>query len=83
MSKFWFTVDEKDGNSPTAYKNGGDGYPLAQDQLLFVPSLSHNTLVQNSSLVARGGGSPVTGLVNQYTIVAAVSSYFDILCSII
>ncbi|KAG6880275.1 hypothetical protein C0992_001844 [Termitomyces sp. T32_za158] len=72
LSKFWFTVDEKDGSSPTTYKNGGDGYPLAQDQLLFVPSLSRNTLVQNSSLVARGGGSPVTGLVNQYTIVAAV-----------
>ncbi|KAG6860595.1 hypothetical protein C0995_009485 [Termitomyces sp. Mi166 len=72
ISKFWFTVDEKDGSSPTTYKNGGDGYPVAQDQLLFVPTLSHNTLVQNSSLVARGGGSPITGLVNQYTIVTAV-----------
>ena len=73
ISRFWFTVDEKDGSSPTVYKNGGDGYPVIQDQLLFVPTLSHNTLVQNSSLVARGGCSPITGLVNQYTIVAAVS----------
>ncbi|KAG6877011.1 hypothetical protein C0993_011072 [Termitomyces sp. T159_Od127] len=72
ISKFWFTVDEKDGSSPTTYRNGGNGYPLVQDQLLFVPSLSRSTLVQNSSLVARGGGSPITGLVNQYTIVAAV-----------
>ncbi|KAH0583581.1 Putative L-ascorbate peroxidase 6 [Termitomyces sp. J132] len=72
ISKFEFTVDEKDGSNPTIYQNGGDGYPVIQDQVLFVPTLSHNTLVQNSSLVARGGGSPITGLVNQYTIVAAV-----------
>ncbi|KAG6846119.1 hypothetical protein H0H93_015929, partial [Arthromyces matolae] len=79
ISNFWFTVDEKDGSTPTTYKNGGDGYPVLQDQLLFVPTLSSNKLVQNSSfvtrdehLVARGGGGPTTGLVNQYTFVAAV-----------
>ncbi|KAG6856461.1 hypothetical protein H0H87_004321 [Tephrocybe sp. NHM501043] len=72
ISKFWFTVNENDGSSATTYKNGGDGYPVAQDQLLFVPTLSSNTLVQNSTLVARGGGGPVTGLVKQYHLVAAV-----------
>ncbi|KAG6916604.1 hypothetical protein DXG01_006161 [Tephrocybe rancida] len=72
ISKFWFTVDENDGSTVTTYQNGGNGYPVIQDQLLFVPTLSTNTLVQNASLVARGGGAPITGLVKQYFIVAAV-----------
>ncbi|KAG6827360.1 hypothetical protein H0H92_012098 [Tricholoma furcatifolium] len=77
ISKFWFTVNENDGSSATTYNNGGSGYVYAQDQLLFVPILSTNTLVQNSSLVARGGGSPIAGLVNQYFIVAAVRDGSD------
>ncbi|GLB34708.1 putative peroxidase family protein [Lyophyllum shimeji] len=72
ISKFWFEVDENDGKGPTAYKNGGDGYPVAQDQVLFVPTLSKSVLHQNSTLHRRGGGKPITGLVKEYTIVAAV-----------
>jgi hypothetical protein len=46
ISKFWFRVDEKNGSSPTVYNNGGNGYVLEQDQILFVPTVSHQDLVQ-------------------------------------
>ncbi|KAF8077707.1 L-ascorbate oxidase [Lyophyllum atratum] len=72
ISNFWFEVDEHDGKGPTAYKNGGNGYPVEQDQILFVPTLSTTALVHNSTLERRGGGAPVTGLVKEYTIAAAV-----------
>ncbi|KAG5645579.1 hypothetical protein DXG03_005717 [Asterophora parasitica] len=74
ISNFWFEVDEKDGKGPTSYKNGGDGYPVVQDQVLFVPTLSKAALVKNTTLTRRGGGAPITGLVKQYTLVAAVRS---------
>ncbi|KAF5381072.1 hypothetical protein D9615_004174 [Tricholomella constricta] len=72
ISKFWFEVDENDGKGATSYKNSGDGYFVEQDQILFVPTLSRTALVHNSTLERRGGGSPITGLVKQYTLVAAV-----------
>ncbi|KAG5638972.1 hypothetical protein H0H81_008192 [Sphagnurus paluster] len=72
VAYFWFEVDENNGQGATSYKNGGNGYPIAQDQLLFVPTLSKAALVQNSTLAKRGGGAPTTGLVKQYTLVAAV-----------
>ena len=52
ISKFWFEVDEKNGSPPTVYNNGGDGYVVKQDQILFVPMLSHQDLRQVS---VRGG----------------------------
>jgi len=41
ISKFWFEVDEHDGSKPTVYNNGGDNYIFPQDQVIFVPTLSH------------------------------------------
>ncbi|KAJ7151132.1 L-ascorbate oxidase [Mycena filopes] len=41
ISKFWFVVDFGNGTTTTA-DNGGDGYPIAQDDVLLVPSLSRN-----------------------------------------
>lgn len=78
ISKFWFTVNENDGKGAAKYDNGGDGYPVQQDSLLFVPTLSKSTLVQNSTvaggstLTKRGGGDGIKGLTKQFYFVAAV-----------
>lgn len=64
ISKFWFEVDEKDGKPATVYKNGGDGYPIEQDQLLFVPTLSQNVLRPSQNASAPW--------IKEFTIVAAV-----------
>jgi len=53
ISKFWFKVDEMDGSTPTTYNNGGSGYPVDQDQVLFIPMLSHVDLVPVSSTSAQ------------------------------
>ena len=75
ISKFWFQVDERNGTKPSIYNNGGNGYVVQQDQLLFVPTLSQMTLQSNTaSITRRGGGSPVS-LVKEYFIVAAVRCY--------
>ncbi|TFK76256.1 heme peroxidase [Pluteus cervinus] len=57
LSKFWFQVDEKNGSEPITYDNGGDGYSLEQDNIIFVPSLSGSSLLQDG---------------NNYTLIAAV-----------
>jgi hypothetical protein len=59
LAKFWFKVDEKDGTEPAIHDNGGDGYQLVQDNILFVPGLSHFDLLTEPTRVT-------------YTIVAAV-----------
>lgn len=53
ISKFWFKVDEMDGSTPTTYNNGGSGYPIDQDQVLFIPKLSHVDLVPVNSTSAQ------------------------------
>lgn len=40
LARFWFEVNGDDSGKVT-YDNGGGGYALAQDTILFVPSLSH------------------------------------------
>jgi hypothetical protein len=40
ISQFWFTVDEADGTAATTYDNNGNGYPLDQDNVLYVPEKS-------------------------------------------
>jgi len=40
IAKFWFEVDEKDGKKPTVLENGGSGYEIAQDKILFDPKRS-------------------------------------------
>ncbi|KAF8061773.1 heme peroxidase [Lyophyllum atratum] len=37
VSKFWFEVDEQDGSSPTVVDNGGSGFVIDQDTVLFDP----------------------------------------------
>ncbi|SRR6266576_796105 len=54
ISTFWFEVNENNGTQPTLYKNGGSGYQVQQDQLIFVPAMGSLTLTANP--VARGGG---------------------------
>jgi hypothetical protein len=73
ISKFWFQVDEKNGSTPVVYNNGGNGYVVQQDQLLFVPTLSHQALIDVPVVQRRGGTGP-TGVAyyKVYTIVAAV-----------
>lgn len=64
ISNFWFQVDEHNGTAATTYNNGGSGYVLPQDQIFFVPMLSHvdNALnATNTQVYTR-----------VYTIVAAV-----------
>jgi len=77
ISQFWFQVDEKDGSKPTVYKNGdtskggspssGSGYILDQDQVLFVPMLSHMNVVSNGNTSASG-----ESFTRKYSLVAAV-----------
>ncbi|KAJ3576656.1 hypothetical protein NP233_g302 [Leucocoprinus birnbaumii] len=49
ISKFWFEVDEHNGTSITAYNNGGSDYPVVQDQILFVPTLSSSYFQSNGT----------------------------------
>ena len=53
ISKFWFKVDEMDGSTATTYDNGGSGYPMDQDQVLFVPMLSRVDVVPVNATSAQ------------------------------
>jgi len=89
IAKFWFEVDDKNGKGATAYTNGGSGYAMDQDQVLFVPTLSHadyvdaaNTSVSARSLpnLQRRGGGPLGAAVAQdkiYSLVVGVKSSFS------
>ncbi|KAF8236293.1 L-ascorbate oxidase [Tricholoma matsutake] len=73
ISGFWFRVDEKNGSTPSVYNNGGSNYVVEQDQLLFVPMLSHQVLADSSQPQRRGGSGPSgVNYFKEYTIVAAV-----------
>jgi hypothetical protein len=73
ISKFWFQVDEKNGSTPAVYNNGGNDYVVQQDQLLFVPMLSHQVLIDTPTVQRRGGFGPSgVNYLKAYTIVAAV-----------
>ena len=64
ISNFWFQVDEHNGTAATTYNNGGSGYVLPQDQIFFVPMLSHVDIVPNAT--------NTQAYTRAYTIVAAV-----------
>ncbi|KIK08790.1 hypothetical protein K443DRAFT_672308 [Laccaria amethystina LaAM-08-1] len=49
ISNFWFQVDEHNGTAATTYNNGGSSYVLPQDQIFFVPMLSHVDNVPNAT----------------------------------
>ena len=55
VSKFWFEVDENDGKEPQIHNNGGTGYEIQQDRVLFVPELSTNALNNNFTVVVAVG----------------------------
>jgi len=40
ISKFWFEVDERDGSQVVVHDNGGTGYVIEQDRVLFNPKRS-------------------------------------------
>ncbi|KAF8151527.1 heme peroxidase [Crassisporium funariophilum] len=65
VSKFWFEVDEQNSTSPVVYKNGGDGYVIQQDEVIYAPQLS------NSSTLFNKNGP---GLHSIVTIVAGIRS---------
>uniref|UniRef100_A0A0W0FCU8 Peroxidase n=1 Tax=Moniliophthora roreri TaxID=221103 RepID=A0A0W0FCU8_MONRR len=37
IAKFWFEIDEHDGSAKKVLDNGGDGYPVDQDDVLYDP----------------------------------------------
>jgi hypothetical protein len=71
ISKFWFSVDGKDGSEVVTEDNGGSGYQLEQDQVLFVPTLSRSALKQ-APLGRRGGETGAGNFTRIYELVAAV-----------
>ena len=93
ISKFWFEVDDKNGKGVTKYNNGGNGYVVDQDSVLFVPTLGHvdyvaasNTTsssrrrsLEHQSLHRRGGGplGPAVAQDKVYSLVVAVKSSFS------
>jgi len=71
ISKFWFSIDAKDGSQVVTEDNGGAGYVLEQDQVLFVPTSSRSVLNQ-APLGRRGGETGAGNFTRLYDLVAAV-----------
>ena len=86
ISTFWFEVADMNGKGATVYKNGGSGYVIDQDKVLFVPMSSHVDFVtaatssvstRSLSDLNRRGGGPLGPAVAQdkiYSLVVAVKS---------
>lgn len=72
ITKFWFSVDEKDGSTPTVYDNGGSGYVVDQDQILFIPMSSHVDVVSNTTIAQTYTNRDATAYTRVYSLVAAV-----------
>jgi hypothetical protein len=72
ISKFWFQVDEKDGSTATTYDNGGSGYVIDQDNVLFVPTLSHMDIALNTSYTQTYTNRDTQTYTRKYQLVAAV-----------
>ncbi|TFK30217.1 L-ascorbate oxidase [Coprinopsis marcescibilis] len=49
ISKFWFEVDEKNGERATKINNDGLDYPIDQDEVFFVPMLSTVEVFSNGT----------------------------------
>lgn len=52
VSKFWFEVDEANGQNLAILDNGGTGYTISQDNILFVPSMSTQTFDSYNIIVS-------------------------------
>jgi len=72
VSKFWFEVTDATNSTPVVHDNGGKGYVIQQDEIIYVPWLSTKEFTPGPN------GSPVL-LANNYTFVAGVSGTFSIL----
>jgi len=82
ISNFWF--EASDG---TVYNNGGKGYVIDQDQVLFVPALSHadsqaasSTELSSRIMLHRRGGGPIGAATAQnkiYSLIVAVKTSFS------
>ncbi len=53
ISKFWFEVDDKNGKGVTKHNNGGKGYVVDQDSVLFAPMLSHVNYVAKTNTTSN------------------------------
>ena len=69
IKQFWFTLDDKNGSTPTTYDNGGNYYVVDQDQVFLAPMMSSMNRVVNAT--NTGGFS------NGYSLVAAVRFFFS------
>ncbi|KAH9483912.1 WSC domain-containing protein [Psilocybe cubensis] len=72
IAKFWFEVDEHDGSKVTTYNNGGNGYIIDQDQVLFVPMSSHVTVIPNTTFTQTYTNRVGDGYTRHYDLVVAV-----------
>ncbi|PPQ93259.1 hypothetical protein CVT25_015257 [Psilocybe cyanescens] len=72
IAKFWFEVDEHDGSKVTTYNNGGSGYVIDQDQVLFIPMSSHATIIANSTITQTYTNRVGDGYTRHYDLVVAV-----------
>ncbi|KAF9486235.1 heme peroxidase [Pholiota conissans] len=52
ISKFWFEVDEHNGKKPIVIDNGGTGYVIEQDHVLFDPVRSTHAFSGSNIVVA-------------------------------
>lgn len=72
IAKFWFVVDEHDGQQPTTYNNGGSGYVIDQDQVLFIPMSSHMAVIPNTTYTQTYTNRVGDGYTRHYSLVVAV-----------
>lgn len=75
IKQFWFTVDDKNGTTPTMYNNEGNYYVVDQDQVFLAPMMSSMNLVANASAGGYGSSSSNGGYTKAYTLVAAVRTF--------
>ena len=55
VSKFWFEVDgNENGTHTTKYDNGGKGYVLPQDVVIFTPFLSNQSFTLTEFFLVAG-----------------------------
>ncbi|KAK7045976.1 hypothetical protein VNI00_006971 [Paramarasmius palmivorus] len=64
ISKFWFEIDEHDGSEKIVLNNGGDGYAIDQDTILFDPIRSSigpffPNMEKHITVAIKGGASRV------------------------
>jgi len=74
ISKFWFEVDEHNGTSTTVYNNGGNDYVIAQDQVIFVPTMSTAFFRSNDSYTKTYTNRNGEAFTKVYNLTVAVCS---------